>query len=232
LHRLHVDASPNADDTEWSGVLFNALLRDPPEVELQWRDFAFHDLMFSDELTPLLLRMPSLERLKAHLAYCRHFDVLASLPRLTALELTLSGMRRTAWTHLLDVFTSDGLAHLHALGLHGGPCSSDDLGNLLAHTPRLTSLVFDLHKVPSLSFFSRLPSLAHTLTELIVHCRARSLTAADLQSLLVLQQLHALRLHCRPKMGLATAGDRAPFEQRPCIVLPHLKVFEFVAGND
>jgi len=188
-------------------------------------------LAFTDQLTPLLPRLPSLERLEVDLADCTHFDFLASLPRLTSLELDLWNLTDAPWANLLGVVVSDGLTHLHALRLYSGPCSSDDLVNLLAHTPTLTSLMFDLHKVLSLSFFSRLPSLAHTLTELTVHCRARSLTAADLQSLLVLQQLQVLRLHCRPKMGLATAEDRAPFEQRPCTVLPHLKVFEFVAGN-
>jgi hypothetical protein len=105
-------------------------------------------------------------------------------------------MNDSAWSNLLGVFVSDGLAHLHTLQLRGGPCTSNDLVQLLSHTPALTSLTLDeLKEVSSLSFFRRLPKLAETLRHLTVDCaNSWHLTAEELPPLHALQQLRELRL--------------------------------------
>jgi len=213
--------------------LFNALLRDATEEQvrmLQWRDFVIVGLEFTDELAPLLCRLPLLERVEATLALCTRFDFLAALQHLTNVELHLWGMQRAAWLNLLHIFTSNGLTHLHTLVLRGGPCTADDLVQLLFHTPSLTSLELDgLRNVESLSFFEQSPKLAATLTQLtLFEGGIAHLTAAHLPSLLVLQQLRTLRLLRCSERGSdrLNAENCAPFAQRPCIVLPHLKVFE------
>ena len=236
LHRLRV-AGQWKTTSEDCAALFIALLRDAPEEQLQalqWRDFFLDGLDFTDELTSLLPRLPSLERLRANLMRCTCFEFLSALPRLTSLELDLSWMTDDAWRNLLAFFTSDGLARLRTLALHGGPFSDDDLVQLLSHTPSLTSL--SLHELgcrvssPTLSFFLQLPKLIQTLTHLTLECTDWwRLTATDLPPLVELQQLRTLRLLHWPSKepdGLTTA-DRAPFEQRPCAVLPHLEVFEW-----
>jgi hypothetical protein len=233
LHRLHIKASLSSHSHDGPHVpLINALLRDTSEEKLralQWRDFDLDSLFFTDELTPLVLRLPLLERLDVNLTRCTRFDFLPALPRLTYLELHLWYMPKDSWATLLSVFTSDALVHLHTLGLYDALCSASDLTQLLSHTPSLTHLTLaTLEAVRSLSFFHQLPKLAETLTHL--DCRdSCTWTAADLQSLLVLQQLRVLRLLSWPKKARVrlTAEDRAPFEQRPCSVLPHLEVFEW-----
>jgi hypothetical protein len=215
-------------------ALFTALLRDAPEEELhrlQWNDFAIDSLELTDELTPLLCRLPLLERLKADLSDCTHFDFFSALPRLTHLELHLWHMEDDAWKALLALFTSDGLTRLHTLELWAAPCSEDDLAKLLSHTPSLTSLALgEMEQVASLSFFRQLPKLAETLTQLTVE-RVYSwrLTTADLQSFVALRQMRELRLINWPSNPFEspTAEDRVPFEQRPCVVLPNLEVFEW-----
>ena len=146
------------------------------------------------------------------------------------MELDLSDMRRAVWTNLLAVFLSDGLTRLRTLALRAGPCTSDDLENLLSHAPSLTSLVLrGLLQVPSVSFFRQLPRLADTLTQLTVDCEYPwRLYAADLQLLLVLRQLRVLRLSGWRRNDSPIAEARAAFEQRPCNVLPHLEVFEWL----
>jgi hypothetical protein len=237
LKRLRVAGQWDTTSADCT-ALFIALLCDASEEQLQalqWCEFVLVGLDFTDELTPLLLRLPSLERLEANLWCCTHFDFLAALPQLTSLDLYfryLSWMPDEAWESLLAVFTSNGLARLRTLSLHPGPCSSDDLVQLLSHTPSLTSL--SLHElgwqVSSLAFFLHLPKLTQTLTHLTLECSNRwRLTATDLSLLVRLQQLRTLRLLHWPSAepdGL-TAAYRAPFEQRPCCVLPHLEVFEW-----
>jgi hypothetical protein len=220
---------PEEDQRE---AFLQALLRDAPEEpQLQWRDFGFRGLLFTDELTPLLLRLPLLERLDADLAFCTRFDFLIALTRLVSLTLSLEGIEADAWNDLLAVCTSDGLTRLHTLDLWDGPCSSDDLVQMLFHTPSLTSLEFTgMELVTSLSFFRRLPLLARSLTQLTLDCHtACAWSAADLQPLLMLQQLRELRLFNWPaeEPHKLTDEDRAPFEQRPCAVLPHLEVFKW-----
>jgi hypothetical protein len=234
LHRLHIDGPRETHVQAHRVALFNTLLRDAPEEErraLQWRDFTIAHLHFTDELTPLLCRLPLLERLQANLSHCSQFDFLTALPRLTHLEVNARGMESYAWTKLLAVFTSNGLTRLRTLELHSGPCTSDDLLHLLSHTPSLTTLVLDeLPTVGSLSFFSRLPKLAETLTALKVECYEEwKLNGADLPPLFLLQQLRSLRLLHWPNESTnrLTAADRAPLEQRPCTVLPNLEVFEW-----
>jgi hypothetical protein len=232
LHRLYLDA-PRTEGGLPRAALFIALLRDAPEEELrtlQWRDFCIDGLDFTDELTPLLCRLPSLERLACHFTQCTQFDFLAALPRLTSLEASLTGVKEAGWTKLLGIFTSDRLTLLHTLHLYGGPSSGDDLVQLLSHTPSLTSLLLGgLTAVSSLSFFHELPQLAQSLISLTVQCGKWNLTAADLPSLLALRQLRELRLlnwsGLEPDM--LTVEDRAPFEQRPCAVLPHLELFQW-----
>jgi hypothetical protein len=230
---LHIHLPFTAEQASRAS-LFTALLRDAPEEELralQWRDFAVHGVMFTDELTPLLLRLPLLERLEAHLSSCTRFDFLAALPRLAHLALLLVGVVGPAWLNLLGVFTSDDLTCLRRLEVRGASCTSDDLTRLLSHTPSLTSLtLMALPQVSSLSFFSQLPKLAETLTQLTVECWYQwRLTAADLPPLLALQQLRELRLlhWSGQESDILSAADRAPFEQRPCSVLPQLEVFEW-----
>jgi hypothetical protein len=232
LHRLHINVGGMLQ--KQFAAIFTALLRDAPEEELrklQWRDFAVDGVMFTDELTPLLLRLPSLVRLEGNLSFCTRFDFLTTLPQLTNLDVKLWHMKMDAWTNLLGVFTSDGLTRLCALKLDGGPCTSDDLTQLLSHTPSLTSLtLMALPQVSSLSFFRQLPKLAETLTHLTVECRdCRRLTTADLPPLHALQELRVLRLleWTSEEPERLTAADRAPFEQRPCVVLPHLELFEW-----
>jgi hypothetical protein len=85
--------------------------------------------------------------------------------------------------------------------------------------------------VDSLSFFSQLPKLAAALTRLTVDCgHVSDLTASDLPPLFVLQELRELRL-LKWKPDVLTAAERAPFEQRPCVVLPHLAVFEWTVSG-
>jgi hypothetical protein len=219
-------------------VLCNALLRDTPEEELralQWRDVG--DV--TDDLTPLLCRLPLLERVEGNLWRCTRFDFLPALLQLTQLGLSLSGrqpLQRAAWPNLLAVFTSDGLTRLRCLALRDGPISSDDLMRLLSHTPALTNLVlFQLQGLSSLAFFQELPKLAETLTHLTVECvEVSPLSAADLPPLLSLQQLRELRLLKWPNRHVRVtdrvrAAHRAPFERRPCAVLPHLEVFQWTA---
>jgi hypothetical protein len=224
LHRLHIELSDHCHGQADRVLLFTSLLADAPAAEqspfpvLQRRNFSFHGFVFTDRWTPLLLRLPLLERLAVDLAPCTHFDFLTALQRLTEMELHLWHMEDDAWAKLIDVFTSDSLAHLHALVLRSGPCSDDDLFRLLFHTPTLTRLVLDeLDQVSSLSFFRQLPKLAETLTDLTVSCRytQADVLASDLQSLLFLQQLRVLRLLDWSELS---AADRTPFEQRPCAV--------------
>jgi len=155
LHRLRIVISEATQKN--LAALLQALLREAPEQELralQWRYVTLNGLGFTDELTPLLCRLPLLERLDARLNLCSRFDFLSALPHLTHLELHLWHMHDDAWRNLLGVFTSDGLARLHTLVLRGGPCISDDLGKLLSHTPSLTNLMLDrLATVSSLAFF-------------------------------------------------------------------------------
>jgi hypothetical protein len=178
----------------------------------------------------LLLRLPLLERLDADLALCTRFDFLVALTRLVSLTLSLSGIEVNAWSNLLAVFTSDGLTRLHTLDLWNGPCSSDDLVQILSQSPSLTHLTLDtLPAVASLSFFDRLPKLARTLTHLTIVCyQSAAWNTDDLLSLLVLRQLRVLRLLKWPDGApqWLTAVDLAPFEQRPSAALPHLDVFE------
>jgi hypothetical protein len=107
------------------------------------------------------------------------------------------------------------------------------LAKIISHTPTLTSLeLVELSHVTPLPllFFRRLPKLAQTLTHLTLVCGdSWRLTAADLPPLLTLHQLRELRLINWPnnRIDSPTAEDRAPFEQRPCVVLPHLEVFEW-----
>jgi len=235
LHRLRVGGPLNTTSADCAALLI-ALLRDTPQEQmrtLQWRDFFIRGLDFTDELTSLLPRLPSLERLRANLMRCTCFDFLSALSRLTHLELYLSWITNDAWRNLVSVFTSDGLAGLRTLSLRGGPCDDDELKILLSHTPSLTSLILaQLSQVTSLSFFLQLPKLAESLTQLTVDCWCQwHLTAASLLPLLFLQQLRTLRLLHWPseEPDVLTAKDLAPFEQRPCVVLPHLEVFEWKA---
>jgi hypothetical protein len=235
LHRLRID-SPSNFSQEARVALWNALLAEAPEEQLrtlQWRDFTIVDFAFTDELTPLLSRLPLLEHLQAEFARCSRFDFLAALPHLTHLELRLWSMNDDAWGSLLGVFISNVLARLETLVLQGGPCNSDDLKKLLSHTPLLTSLTLCLlDEVSTLSLFGQLPQLVQTLMQLTLECRRSwRLTAADLPHLLALQQLRTLRLLNWPseKANRLTVADRAPFEQRPCAVLPHLEEFEWTA---
>jgi hypothetical protein len=233
LHRLriYVPFGFQADQS----ALFHALLRDTPEQDLRvlhWRELALLDLTLTDELTPLLLRLPSLERMEVSLSSCTRFEFLAALPRLTELELYLWGMELAeAWTNFLAVFTSNGLTRLRTLGLWGAPCcSEDDLTKLLSHTPTLTHLTLnDLKLVSSLSFFRQLPKLGETL--LILECSSLDTDGkdVDLPALHGLQQLRQLRLR-NWSGGVAnglTPEECAPFEQRPCVVLPRLEMFEW-----
>jgi hypothetical protein len=232
LHRLCVVASLETEPEDCDAFL-SALVRDDPEAELravQWRELSLN-MHFTDESAQNLPLLSSLERLQADLSECSRFEFLAAMPRLTALEILLFGMKEDEWRNLLGVFASDGLLRLQTLGLHCGPCNSDDLSALLSHTPSLTDLVLgQLSEVASLSIFQRLPHLSETLTQLTLECSTGwSLTAADLPALLVLQQLRTLRLIQWPNQrpDMLTAADRAPFEQRPCSVLPYLEVFEW-----
>jgi hypothetical protein len=234
LHRLRTGAPPGLPDNPHVVALFTALLRntsDENPCTLHWRDFAIEGLQFTNELAPLLLHLPSLESLEADVSRCTRFDFLTAIPRLMHLKLDFLWMIGDAWREMLAVFNSDGLTRLQSLALRGGPCSSDDLVQLLSHTPVLTSLELgELSALSSLSFFPKLPSLSATLTQLTVTChRLRDLSASHLPSLLGLQQLRVLRLLRWPseQRTRLTAEDRAPFEQRPCAVLPHLAVFEW-----
>jgi Leucine-rich repeat (LRR) protein len=234
LHRLSIGALPGSQDQEQCVALFTALLRDAPEEQmrgLQWREFNILHLNFTDELTPLLCRLPLLERLEADLSDCSRFEFLSALPRLTHLDLQFRWMSDGARRNLLCVFTSDGLTRLHALSVRGGPCSSDDLSHLLSHTPSLTRLLLhDLPLLTSLCFFRRLPHLSQTLTQLTLECsRYSRLIVADLSSLFALKRLRQLRLINWPNhlSNSPTAEERAPFEQRPCSVLPQLEVFQW-----
>jgi hypothetical protein len=145
LHRLHIHLPVILDQARLASI-FIALLRDAPEEELralQWRDFAVDGVRFTDELTPLLLRLSSLERLAVDLSFCTGFDFLSSFPRLTSLDLQLCWMTDDAWRNLYGVFLSDGLTRLHSLQLCGILCDNDDLCLLLKHTPLVRSLELD-----------------------------------------------------------------------------------------
>jgi hypothetical protein len=228
LRRLRIDTAGSS--IFHRVALLRALLREGPEA-LQWRGFS---IVGFDELTSLLLRLPLLGQWEAFLSSCHQLDFLAALPHLTHLDLRLWSMNNEEWKNLFGVFTSDGLVRLRTLALRGAPCNDANLILLLSHTPSLTNLVLDrLRAVESLSIFLELPKLAQTLTHLTVECRcAWRLTAADLPHFYVLQQLRVLRLlrwQAAEPVRLI-ASDLAPFQQRPCIVLPHLDVFEWTAA--
>jgi hypothetical protein len=235
LHRLRIYV-PLGVEVDQS-ALFHALLRDTAEQDLrvlQWREFALLDLTLTDELTPLLLRLPSLQRMETGLASCTRFEFLAALPQLTDLELYLWSMELAApWANLLAVFTSDGLTRLRTLGLWGAPCcSEDDLTKLLSHTPTLTRLTLnDLELVSSLAFLRQLPKLGETLRTLECSNLDTQGKDADLPALHGLQQLRQLRLRnwsgTDGVTSALTPDACAPFEQRPCVVLPRLEVFEW-----
>jgi hypothetical protein len=230
LHRLHIDVDSGHHPLEREVLVEELLCNAPGEDQhtMQWRDFALTNLCFTDELTPLLLRLPFLECLVAD---CRHFAFLSVLPRLTQLTLYMLDVKGDSWSDLLAIFTADGLMHLRTLALHYGPYTSDDLCTILSHTPALTSLTLvGLAEVLSLSFFHLLPQLAETLTDLTLQCTCSwQLTAAHLPPLQALRHLRELRLldwpHEAPQ--ILTIEDRTPFEQRPCSILPHLEVFEW-----
>jgi hypothetical protein len=232
LHRLRIYVPLNIEVDQ--SALFHALLRDPSEQDLrvlQWREFALLDLTLTDEMTPLLLRLSSLQRMETGLASCTRFEFLAALPQLTDLELYLWRMELAPWTNLLAVFTSDGLTRLRTLGLWGTPCcNEDDLTKLLSHTPTLTRLTLnDLKLVSSLSFFRQLPKLGDTLLTLECSNLDAHGKDADLPALHGLQQLRQLRLR-NWSGGVAnglTPEECAPFERRPCVVLPRLEMFEW-----
>jgi hypothetical protein len=237
LHRLYIHTAESP--VSHGNALFMALLQEDPSESaplsaLQWRDFSLSSLDFTDELTSLLSRLPSLERLEITVSRCTHFAFLSSLPQLTTLEMSAWWMPEDAWRNMLAVFTSNGVTRLQTLQMTGGPCTSDELRQLLSHTPSLTSLRLNsLCDVDSLSFFLQLPTLAATLTRLTVEGTIPwGLTAADLPPLHTLRQLRELRLIRWPDMeenNYATM-DLAPFQQRPCSVLPHLTVFEWKTG--
>jgi hypothetical protein len=173
-----------------------------------------------------------LERLSGDLSHCSEFAFLAALPKLTHLDMHVLHLVEDTWQNLLGVFTSDGLSRLRTLSLSGIPCHEDELQKLLSHTPSLTSLtLMELPRVSSLSFFWELPRLAKTLKELELRSDDRwNFTAADLPALHALQQLRVLRLfqYAGDPPERLTAEDVAPFEQRPCSVLPRLDAFEWV----
>jgi hypothetical protein len=200
---------------------------------LHWRQFSIVGLEFTDELAPLLLRLPLLERLQANLRRCTRFDFLPALPRLTHLELHLWDMSKNAWEALHAVFTSGGLARLQALALHDDRCGSYKLLQMLSHTPSLTSLTLGvLRAVRSLSFFHQLPKLAETLVHLTIECEFTwCLPLAEFNALLVLQQLRELRIFHWPSGHAEADGlialERAPFSQPPRALFPHLEIFEW-----
>jgi hypothetical protein len=226
---LHIGEPFHMKTEAFRAALFNALLRHAPEEELralQWRYFSIPFLQLTDELAPLLCRLPSLDRLPVYLFRCTCFDFLVSLPRLTHLEIYVEELEDHAWANLVAVFTSDGLTRLHTLELHYGQCSSDDLGIILSHTPSLTRLTLDhLRAVNSLDFFDRLPNLT---VQCGVWCKLGFVDLWPLRQLRQLRVLYLLDWARMPPFRL-TAGDLAPFQQRPCAVLPHLKVFQWTA---
>jgi len=87
----------------------------------------------------------------------------------------------------------------------------------------------DLTEVSSLSCFHQLPKLSESLTALMLERSSEwRMIAADFPLLFALRQLREPRLID----FMLTAADRAPFEQRPCAALPHLKVFEWMLPSD
>jgi hypothetical protein len=239
LHRLHIEEPFHMETKAFRVTLFTALLHDATEEELcglQWRDFSLVDVLLTDELTPLLLRLPRVERLQVYLPHCTRFDFLSALPQLLHLEIDLWDMKDAVWADVLAVFASDALVRLHTLALRCDPGrhSSDDLVLLLSHTPSLTNFTLDrVRLVGSLSFFRQLPKLAETLSHLTVVCAAWCpLTAADLSPLLALRQLRELRLleWASREHDAGTEEDRAPFEQLACTVLPQLDLFEWTTA--
>jgi hypothetical protein len=188
LHRLYIHTAPSP--VSHGNALFTALLQEDPSESaplnaLQWRDFSLSSLDFNDALTSLLPRLPSLERLEITVSRCTRFEFLSSLPQLTTLEMSAWSMPDDAWRNMLAVFSSNGVTRLQTLQMIGGPCTSEELRQMLSHTPALTSLLLNsLCDVASLSFFCQLPTLADTLTRLTVECTIPwGLTAADLPPL-------------------------------------------------
>jgi len=226
LAALHcLQQLPAAGKGSWFSTLPAA-----PVQQLQLRSLAFGYWNPRDQHTPLLCALPALERLELRVGHLTDFAWLAALPALRHLSLHMGELDAAAWTALLSVFTSDGLARLCSLKLSFGPCNSADLALLLPHLPRLERLDLDLlQNVDSLTFLE-LPSLARSLTHLTVRSHyEQRLTAEHLQSLLGLQQLQHLRLlqYDRDAPDALTAEHLAPFEERPCRVLPQLRVFEW-----
>jgi hypothetical protein len=239
LQRLRFEMSRHSPTHAQRCALFTALLRDAPEEELralQWRDFTIVGLHLTDELTPLLLRLPLLERLEANLSRCTRFDFFPSLSHLTHVELDLYGLPKGPWWRLLSVLTSDGMARMQSQELRNVECSDDDLTNLLSHTPSLSSLSLtldELSAVTALSFFHALASVSPTLTHLTLKCLyAWRLNSADLPLLFGLPHLRVLRLLDWDPDTLTTDHEQfAPFQRRPCVVLPQLEVFEWTVHS-
>jgi hypothetical protein len=240
LHRLHIglqigphdiSATRAPQQTHVAALPDAASAREQPP--LQWRHFHLEplDTVRFTALSSLFVHMPLLERLSGDLSHCTEFAFLSALPKLTHLDMHVLHLVEDTWQNLLGVFTSDGLSRLRTLSLSGTPCHEDELQKLLSHTPSLTCLtLMELPRVTSLSFFWELPRLAKTLTELELRSYDRcNFIAFDLPSLHALQHLRVLRLFqwADEEDERLTAEDVAPFEQRPCKVLPRLEVFEW-----
>jgi len=213
------------DEDNW----FSTLLA-PSAQPLQWRSLSFGNWEPNDDVGPLLCALPALERLELYVHRLTAFAWLAALPALRHLSLAMWMLDDAPWAALLSVFTSGGLARLCSLTLSLGPCSCADLARLLPHLPQLERLELDsLEHVNSLAFLE-LPSLANSLTHLTVrgHYEQR-LNTAHLPSLLSLQRLQELRMlqWVNDAPDALTVQHRAPFEERPCRVLPELRVFEW-----
>jgi len=224
LHTLEL-ARRYEDSPGW----FNRLLAAPAQ-QLQWRELAFGNLSLSDDRAQLLCALPELEQLDVSTADCWTFHWLTALPALRHLRINLRGLRRSAQLHLLGAFASDRLSALRLLTLRAGWLSCDDLSQLLAHLPRLELLELDeLSGVDSLHFLEQ-PSLQRSLTHLTIHGSNNcSFTADHLPSLVGLTQLQELHLLQWPRNAPERLTDeqRAPFEQRPCAVLAHLRIFRW-----
>jgi len=227
VKELELEMSGTNDDSWFSTLLAPLGQQQPP----QWRSLSFSSWEPNDDVAPLLCTLPALERLEVRVRRLSVFTWLSALPALRHLHLVMWKFDDAPWAALLSVFTSGGLARLCSLKLSLGPCSRTDLSRLLPHLPQLERLELELlQRVASLAFLE-LPSLARSLTYLTVcdHYDQR-LCGAHLSSLLGLQRLRDLRLlqWAKEAPNALTAEQRAPFEERPCRVLPELQVFEWM----
>ncbi len=150
------------------------------------------------------------------------------MPLLRTLQLSLEFTRPEAVWSLLQVTAAGALAQLTELRLEECRYSSKELEALLSHLPQLAQLVLSVtSNVESLAFLA-VPALSTSLRRLTVRGLLTDalwdLPTSEVEHLHSLHQLEELRLL---RIVDLTSAERAAYEERPCALLPNLRVFDW-----